>query len=273
MLKTSRVTATKKFAAGLGLVAACFAPTLGLTSAQAAVLWDQPLSTTNDVNGFANAGNAYQSTQFTDFPTFSTYGADNFSNPVPWQINTIFVPGDVWDNDPNDLADAPLLTFAIYADAGGVPAGYPGGPAAPFASMSFAPTDAQILLSNGTSGYASNVLLNLTSPLLLPTGNWWLMFYPTMAFGDVGSYGRQLSDTTNGPVGQAINPDGGLDPNGTNWQSISLLGAPEMDLAFRLEGTALTTGVSAPATVLLMAGGLAGLGLRARRSASARKAA
>ena len=31
MLKTSRVTATKKFAAALGLVAACFAPAIGLS--------------------------------------------------------------------------------------------------------------------------------------------------------------------------------------------------------------------------------------------------
>ncbi|MBK8767245.1 MAG: hypothetical protein IPM01_22590 [Burkholderiaceae bacterium] len=74
MSKTSRVTATKKFAAALGLVAACFAPAIGLTSAQAAVLWDQPLSTTNDGNGFPNAGNAYLSTQFTDFPNSSTCG-------------------------------------------------------------------------------------------------------------------------------------------------------------------------------------------------------
>jgi hypothetical protein len=82
-----------------------------------------------------------------------------------------------------------------------------------------------------------------------------------------------VSDTTNGPIGQAINPGGDIDSALINWGPITLLGAPAMDLAFRLEGTAATTGVSAPATVLLMAGGLAGLGLRARRSASARKAA
>ena len=267
MTTSSRMTATKKFAAALGLVAACFAPAIGLSSAQAAVLWDQPLSTTNDGNGFPNSGNAYVSTNFLDFPTSSTIAADNFSNPVPWQISTIYVPGDLWDlTDGTDLSNANALTFNIYANASGVPGTLQVG-------VTFNPADAQVVLTNGTSGNLSNVQVNLNSPLLLPAGDWWLGAFATMSYNAVGNWGRQVSDTTNGPIGQAINPGGAIDPGLVNWGPITLLGAPAMDLAFRLEGNAVTTGVSAPATVLLMAGGLAGLGLRARRSASARKAA
>ena len=268
MLKTSRVTATKRFAAALGLVAACFAPAIGLTSAQAAVLWDQPLSTAVDGNQFPLAGNAYLSTSFTDYPTFSTLTADNFNNAVPWQISTIYVPGDMWDLTGNtDLSNADALSIVIATNNGGVP-----GFLQSFVSVS--PSDAQVTLSNGTAGILSNIQVNLTSPIVLPAGNWFFSAYATMSFDDVGNWGVQVSDTTNGGIGQAINPGGGLgDPALTSWGPITLLGAPAMDLAFRLEGTAATTGVSAPATVLLMAGGLAGLGLRARRSAAARKAA
>ena len=268
MLKTSRVTATKKFAAALGLVAACFAPAIGLSSAQAAVLWDQPLSTAVDGNQFPLAGNAYLSTTFTDYPSFSTFTADNFNNAVPWQISTIYVPGDLWDLTTGaDLSNANALTFAISTNSGGVPGLLQ-------AIVSLTPSDAQVTLTPGTSGNLSNIQFNLNSPIVLPAGNWFFSAYATMSYNAVGSWGVQVSDTTNGGIGQAINPGGGLgDPALDNWGPITLLGAPAMDLAFRLEGTAATTGVSAPATVLLMAGGLAGLGLRARRSASARKAA
>lgn len=267
MTTTSRVTATKKLAAALGLVAACFAPALGLTSAQAAVLWDQPLSTAVDGNNFPLAGNAYLSTQFSDFPNSSTIAADNFSNPVPWLISTIYVPGDLWDLTPGtDLSDADALGLVFLSNAAGVPGTV-------FAIGSVTPSDSQVVLSTGTSGLLSNMLFIPNTPLLLPAGDWWLGAFATMSFGNVGNWGRQVSDTTNGPIGQAINPGGDIDPALTNWGPITFLGAPAMDLAFRLEGTALTTGVSAPATVLLMAGGLAGLGLRVRRSATARKAA
>jgi immune inhibitor A len=199
-----------------------------------AVLWDQPLSTVNQA--------AYVDQEFPDFTTYSSYLADDFSNGSAWTINTIFVPGDGW-NGFSSLFNATALHWMIYADCAGVPCGDPsGGGSSPVWSLALPPTDPQVSITNGTpGGLPSNTTLNLTTPINLPAGHWWFIFYPTMSYGTYGQHGRQPADTANGYIGQFINPGGGFG-YGTAWQVWSVLGPTQQDIAFRLEGSGSGSG-------------------------------
>ena len=195
-----------------------------------AVLWDQPLSAVNQ--------NSYVNQDFLDYPAYSSFLADDFANAAPWEISTIFVPGDGW-NAFTTLANAASLNWQIYADCSGVPCGNPsGGGIPPVWTLTLPPTDPQVTLSTGTSGYPSNTTLELAAPLILPPGHWWLIFWPALDFGSGGQYGRQPADTHNGYIAQFINPGNGFG-YGTDWQNWNVLGPTQHDLAFRLEGQAL----------------------------------
>jgi hypothetical protein len=193
-----------------------------------AVLWNQPLSTVNQA--------AYVDQEFSDYPDYSAFLADDFVNPSPWQISTIFIPGDGW-NGFTTLFNATALTWQIYADCAGVPCGDPsGGGNPPLWTLTLPPTDPQVVISAGTpGGLPSDTTLSLGAPLTLPPGHWWLVFYPTMGFDSSGQYGRQPTDTANGHTGQFINPGGGFGL-GTAWQAWAVLGPTQADIAFRLEG-------------------------------------
>jgi hypothetical protein len=190
------------------------------------VLWDQPLSGVNQ--------NAYVDQDFTDVPDFSSYLADDFVAADDWSIETIFVPGNGW-NGFTTLMNATSLTWAVYEDNAGVPAGYPGGGDPAVWSISLAPTDSQVVITNGSGGMPSNTTLNLTTPATIPAGTYWLVFYPSMPFSGGGQFGRQPADTLNGYTGQFINPGGGFG-YGSNWQSWAIIGATQQDIAFRIEG-------------------------------------
>lgn len=202
-----------------------------LPHAPHAVLWDQPLTIDT------NYDDAYVSQAFPDFPSFSTYLADDFVNAVSWSIDEIFVPGDFW-NEGTTLLNATSLTFQIWADNAGVPDGNPES-GTPFMTVTVPPTDLQVVLGNGSpGGLPSNVTLLLTTPWVVPPGHWWLVFYPTMSFSPDGQYGRQGADTTNGHVGQGVNPGDGFGV-GTEWLPWTTFpGGPTHDLAFRLDGIA-----------------------------------
>jgi hypothetical protein len=191
------------------------------------VLWDQPLSSVDQ--------NAYANQLFPDYPTYSSYLADDFTNSSPWNIGTIFVPGSGW-NGFSSLLGATALHWRIYADCGGVPCGNPSGGGSPAAwSLTLAPNNAQVTITTGSGGYPSNTLLQLSTPVNLPAGHWWLIFYPAGSFASFGQYGRQAADTNNGYTGQFINP-GDAFGYGTAWQAWTVLGSTRHDIAFRLEG-------------------------------------
>ena len=191
-----------------------------------AVVWDQPLSTVNQ--------NAYVDQDFTDYPDYSSFLADDFVNAEWWDISTIFVPGNGW-NDFSSLLSADSLTWQICADNAGVPDGDPsGGGNPPVWTLTLAPADPQVTITTGSDGMPSNATLNLATPVTVLAGHWWLVFYPTMSFGSGGQYGRQPADTLNGGWGQFINPGGGFG-YGTAWQSWAEIGATQQDIAFRLE--------------------------------------
>jgi len=192
------------------------------------VLWDQPLSAVNV--------NAYVNQQFPDATTYSSYLADDFVNPAAWNISTIFVPGDTWysGGTPTNLFCATSLTWQIYADNAGIPAGNPQSGGAMW-SLTLPPTDPQVSITTGSGGRLTDASLNLTAPIGLPAGHWWFVFYPTMSFGTCGQYGRQAADTANGYTGQFINP-GGAFGYGSFWQAWTVLSPTQHDIAFRLEG-------------------------------------
>jgi hypothetical protein len=195
------------------------------------VLWDQPLSTISQA--------AYVDQEFTDFPTFSSFLADDFSNADPWLINSIFIPGDGW-NGFTSLLKASALTWQIYADDGsGMPDGDPaGGGNPPVWTLTLPPLDLHVILTDGSGGLLSDVLLTPPMPIILPPGDYWLVFYPTMEFATAGQYGRQAADTTNGNVGKFINPGDGFG-YGTDWQDWTVIAPMEQDIAFRVEGIVL----------------------------------
>lgn len=211
--------------------------------ASAAVLWDQPLNASGDpVNQ-----QAYYSQEYTNDDDSDIWLADDFVNSRAWEISTIFVPGDFrLPVGTETLLDAALLHWEIYADAAGKPNGYPGdGVTTPVWSLSLAPNDPQVLITDGTGGLPSNVTLNLTTPRVLNAGHYWLVFYPEMPNTEV--YGRQPSATTNNYEAQIIQPLGG-DGYPTVWTSVLETVWPvdrfpipltQQDFAFRIEGTVL----------------------------------
>jgi len=191
------------------------------------VLWDQPLSIVNTT--------AYVNQDFPDYPSSSSFLADDFVVDALWQVDGFYIPGDGW-NGFSTLLNASQLTFMIYADNMGVPAGDPTGRGnPPVWALSISPTDPHLTISTGWSGYPSNVQLDLDSPIPLPVGHYWFIFYPTMVFNPYGQYGRQPSDTTNGYTGQFVNPGNGFEL-GTEWQSWGVVGATTQDAAFSIYG-------------------------------------
>jgi uncharacterized repeat protein (TIGR01451 family) len=201
-----------------------------------AVLWDQPLGSNQ---------NAYANQDFVVYDAFDIFIADDFvTGADPWAIDTVFVPGNTW-NFGDDVGCAISLTWMIYADAGGVPAGDPwGGGDLPVWTVTLPPTDTAVTLETGTGGFTSNVTLDLNlagGPAMLQPGTYWLVFYPTMAFDTCGQYGRQTSDTTNGNPAVVIQPGGGFGFP-TSWTSVqdpSTWWLAQRDFAFRLEGEAV----------------------------------
>jgi len=126
----------------------------------------------------------------------------------------------------------------IYADNMGVPAGDPSGRGdLPLWAVSLPPTDPQLTITTGSGGFPSNVQLDLDTPLILPAGHYWFIFYPTMNFGVGGQYGRQPADTSNGYTAQFINP-GGAWGFGTEWQPWTVIGPTQTDVAFSIYGSA-----------------------------------
>ncbi len=191
-------------------------------------LWEQPLSATNI--------NAYVDQEFPDIPSFSSFISDDFVVDQTWKIDTIFVPGRGFGLF-STLMNATALTWRIYEDNNGVPAGDPsGGGDWPIWSLSLPPTDPRVTISDGFDGLPSNTLLSLQNPIKLPAGHYWLVFYPTMQFSPYGQFGLQPADTSFGHTAQFINPGGGFG-YGNAWQNWTVLGPIQQDIAFSIGGT------------------------------------
>jgi hypothetical protein len=204
-------------------------------------LWNQPQSSVN-TNPYANQ----------DFSapddSLDIFLADDFTtNRRPWKIDTIFVPGALWNAVGPSLANAVSLHFEIYRDSAGKPDGDPrGGGKPPVWSLAVSPADSRITIETDSLGTQGNVILTLPLPIRLQSGTYWFVFYPELDFGTSGQYGRFAADTTNLFPAQVTNPDQGwrqdpADPDSpllpASWSDASVLPLfSQHDLAFCLQG-------------------------------------
>jgi hypothetical protein len=184
-------------------------------------LWDQTVAA-----GFGVASQEFPGA----FSTYNTFSADDFTAGQNCQITAIHVMGMV--STGSGVIGASALHWEIYENDIGVPAGYPGG-GAPLWSISLPPSDPQVTLRSNNTG----VSLYLDTPVSLPPGNYWLVFYPTMDFSSFGQWFWATASTSNLQIAQVINPSLCFGC-GADWVSIqTCAGASDHDLAFRLDGT------------------------------------
>ncbi|MGA9396740.1 MAG: hypothetical protein WBV22_00655 [Anaerolineaceae bacterium] len=186
-----------------------------------AILWDQlNLSSNYSVSQDFNPS----------WDNWDVYAADDWNNDQTWVIKKISAQGG-WTIDVN-LLNASAIHWFIYSDNAGDPAGVPGD-MNEFWSISLPPTDPQIVLGGDNQ---HNVILNLTTPINLPPGTWWLIIFPSLNYDNYGQWG--WSGTLNavwGQKGHLNNPGGGFGlPSGWN------PGYYDCDYSFRLEGLLLS---------------------------------
>ncbi len=133
-----------------------------------AVLWDQSTA----------QGSAGVSDYMTNL-SLGAFSADDFQNDTAWSIDTIFVDG--WDTG-GDLLRASLLSWYIYADAGGAPAGYPSdGLDTALWSLSLPPNHPAVTIGLGSyQNVTLDVIQATGGSLNLPPGHYWLVFYPSL---------------------------------------------------------------------------------------------
>jgi uncharacterized repeat protein (TIGR01451 family) len=204
-----------------------------------AVLWDQPTNVTG----------APASQYFPDFGA-GLWSADDFENAEWWAIDTIYVPGSLWNGDPQgDLFDAYSLNWFIYADAGDTPPPgvYPNdGSGTEVWSLSLAPGDSAVTISGATNNEATvDIIDAIGGPLYLPPGHYWLAFFPAMDFIPHGQFGWQTSGTMNLASAHFADPDGLISP--LDWTPWGEAINPEYyDAAFRLEGELRAPPVDVP---------------------------
>jgi|WetSurMetagenome_2_1015567.scaffolds.fasta_scaffold03881_2 hypothetical protein len=193
----------------------------------ATTLWNQPQGNVDGLFDSVCPDNA----------SLTSYIADDFTNAVPWTISTIYVPMIA----STSIANATSLTWSIYPVSGPTPPGYPGSGPAPTWTLTLPPSDPQISIAiDPFYGTPGDVTLNLTSPFVLPAGNWWFECSPTMNLGSFGPVYWQSSLTSNGSIAQWDNVGGGFGV-GTGWVDVSIEYAYH-DQAFRLDGLPCTPG-------------------------------
>ena len=196
------------------------------------VLWHQPIRPAGFFTMLCQ--------DFTEpYDDYDIFIADDFSTTETWNIQTVFVPGNLL-NPGTTLMNATTLHFQIYTDDQGTPDGDPyGGGNSPIWNLSVLPTDPQISISDGIKGLPSNVTLSLDTPIKLQPGTYWFSFYPELDYTTAGTYGKLTATTKNGNPAQVINPGGGYGfPTG--WTSVtdeSTLNMAEQDIAFLLAGS------------------------------------
>ncbi len=205
-------------------------------------LWNQPRS---GVNTTPYASQQFEETQ----AGFDIFLADDFMSFRPWLIDTISVPGALY-NMATDLAEANTLHFEIYHDRGGKPDGDPWGNGnPPVWSLAVPPTDSRVTIETTEVDpgvlYESNVTLTLDPPVRLNSGVYWLVFYPQLDWLIYGQYGRFAADTANRSPAKVENPGQAPEWEAVygyflpqNWANASsyLPDFNQHDLAFCLQG-------------------------------------
>lgn len=175
------------------------------------------------VNQPSNTLNGMVSSLYTD-GNIGAYVGDDIVLDQPTTFRKLAVPGFLFANylDTVDMY-ASMITWSIYADAGGKPSGYPGGGAAPIWSLSLAPD------AVGVTPASNSLDVDLDAAgaaLSLPAGKYWLVAYPEFSGHVVNGVGvmwfRFLMNTQVNGMGQTLNNDpefGGT--AGADWENLS----------------------------------------------------
>ncbi len=148
----------------------------------------------NDSTGISSG---FRNTVYTDPATAGSqaqFSADDFVVTETTQISSLFVNGFVVSGSPLSTA-ATNLTWSIYPDAGGFPAGNPqSNPAAAVWTYTSTPTGTGV-----TTVGSSDIQLNLTAAgqnVSLPPGRYWLVVNTRGTFAN--RYAQFASNQTSG---------------------------------------------------------------------------
>ena len=133
-------------------------------------------------------GSGFRSTKYTD-PAVALnraqYSADDFVLIQTTQITSLFVEGFTLVAPPLSTV-SPTLTWSLYPDAAGVPAGNPSSaPAAAVWTYTAGSTSAGVTTTSDAVG--DNILLNLTAAgqnVNLPPGRYWLVVNANATFAN-----------------------------------------------------------------------------------------
>ncbi|MFZ2754679.1 MAG: S8 family serine peptidase [Lysobacteraceae bacterium] len=133
-------------------------------------------------------GSGFRSTSYTDPATAGNqaqFSADDFVLTQSTQITSLFVEGFTLVAPPLSTV-SPTLTWSLYPDAGGLPAGNPrSAPGAAVWTYTAGATSAGVTTISDTNG--DNILLNLTAAgqnVTLPPGRYWLVVNANSTFAN-----------------------------------------------------------------------------------------
>jgi hypothetical protein len=214
-------------------------------------------------------GSGFRSTRYLD-PTVASntaqYSADDFVLTQTTQITSLFVEGFTLVAPPLSTV-SPTITWSLYPDAAGLPAGNPS-TAAAAAVWTYTAGSTSAGVTTGTLD--DNILLNLTAAgqnVSLPAGRYWLVvnanstfanrwiwFQSTQTSGLAGAAAITISQTGVGAWAAQTGPTFG----GLSMQVNALLpcGAPWMSGIYTTTGT-LARGTSRSALVAINTTGIA----------------
>ena len=133
-------------------------------------------------------GSGFRSTRYLD-PAVALnqaqYAADDFVLTQSTQITSLFVEGFTLVAPPLSTV-SPTLTWSLYPDAGGLPAGNPStAPGAAVWTYTAGSTSAGVTTTSDAVG--DNILLNLTAAgqnVNLPAGRYWLVVNANSTFAN-----------------------------------------------------------------------------------------
>lgn len=133
-------------------------------------------------------GSGFRATKYTDPATAGNqaqYGADDFVLTQTTQITSLFVEGFTLVAPPLSTV-SPTLTWSLYPDAAGLPAGNPSSaPAAAAWTYTAGATSAGVTTTSDAAG--DNILLNLVTAgqnVSLPAGRYWLVVNSNSTFAN-----------------------------------------------------------------------------------------
>lgn len=203
-----------------------FFGTAGLLGSE--VLWDQP----------ATGSGSIASDYFIGHPDGDAgiYSADDFLIDWGRQITGIVTPGAWSSQFPNGtVADADTITWRIYSDAGGVPAGHPEDDD-PLWSLTLAPDHPAVTIDD--EDIALDIVAAEGAGIVLDAGRYWLSVTPEIAYQtSIANRWNWRQGLPRETGGRMIDPQNLFNIGATDWTSFQDAGLSWTDVAFTLYGT------------------------------------